>query len=78
MSEGVNGLTTPALTDGEFMDAVSEIKKEEPKSPSAIDLAQGIELKIKELMESMKKDDEEMAQRLSKVSDSIEALRQEL
>lgn len=75
-TDDVNGLTTPALTDGEFMDAQSEIKKEQPKQPSAIDLAQALEAKIAALRDQVEKDDAEMERRLGALATMVEKLRE--
>ncbi|SGZ49518.1 CIC11C00000000371 [Sungouiella intermedia] len=73
----VNGLTTPALADGEFMDAKDEFLAEE-KKPSALDIATNIETKVKSLFEQVEKDDEEVNRRLTKLTKMVEELHKSL
>lgn len=74
----VNGLSTHALNDGEFTDAVSEFKAEETKKPSALDLATGIEAKLKALMDVIERNDQEVDQRLKQLAARIEDLKKEM
>lgn len=75
----VAGLSTPALTNGEFIDASSEMppKEEEKESqnPSIIEIAGDLEANIKQMMEMMEKNDNEVSRRLDDLGDRIEVLR---
>lgn len=72
----INGLTTPALNEGKVADAASEADQQKPEK-SILDMAAGIELKLKALADQLEKDDREidlkldaLAKRLQKISDT--------
>lgn len=73
----VNGLTTPALADGEFTDAKSEFHTEKPQQ-SALDIATNIETKLKTLFDQVQKDNAEVDQRLNKLTQMVEELRKNM
>lgn len=75
----VNGLRTPALTDGEFVDSASEFPvTEEPTQKSTLDIASSIEAKVKALLERVEKDDAEVNERMAKLVKKVEQLRKEI
>lgn len=75
----VPGLSTPALTNGEFIDASSEIPSKaedsEGQNLSIIEIASELEGNIKKMMDMMEKNDKEVNQRLDDLADRIELLR---
>lgn len=73
----VNGLTTPALADGEFMDAKAELHAEEPQH-SALDIATNIETKLKALFDQVQRDNAEEDERLKKLAKLVEELRKNI
>ncbi|QBM89590.1 hypothetical protein METSCH_D06680 [Metschnikowia aff. pulcherrima] len=75
----VDGLKTPALTDGEFQDAVSDpAKQEEKKKPTALQVAQLLESKMHELSASLQKDETLFAEKMAKISSLIDELIREV
>lgn len=71
----VDGLKTPALTDGEFTGSQTDnTKLEASKKHTALQVAQSLEAKIHELTATVEKDEKTLATRLKKMSDLIEEL----
>lgn len=74
----VNGLSTPALADGEFVDAQSEISPEAPEKVTVLEIAANIESKAKALLAQAQKNDEILEQRLAGLTAKVETLRKNL
>lgn len=70
------GLTTPALTDGEFVDAVETPAAE--KKPSVLQLAESLEARIGEVHAAVNDYDKEMMAQLLSLSRSLEKMAQEI
>lgn len=73
----INGLRTPALTEGEYFDALAE-SPDKPAERSSLDVAAGIEQKIKALVEQWEKDDNEIETKLGVLGGKLNALRERL
>ncbi|GEQ70496.1 hypothetical protein JCM33374_g4174 [Metschnikowia sp. JCM 33374] len=71
----VDALKTPALKDGEFADATSDVSKRDgPKKHTALQIAQSLEAKIHELGASLDKDEKALSTRLTAMSSQIDDL----
>lgn len=68
----INGLSTPALKDG-FYDALAELPK--PADRSSLDIAAGIEHKIKALVEQLQSDDTEIDSKLESLAAKLQRIR---
>lgn len=63
--------STPALNVSEFVDAV-EYPKDDPKKVSSLELAAGIEVKLKLLLETIEKNDADVSLRITKLAEKID------
>lgn len=73
----INGLSTPALTEGEYFDALAE-SPEKSADRSALDIAAGIEHKLKMLVQQLEKDDAEVESKLESLAQKLHKLREQL
>lgn len=67
--EQVNGLSTPALSDGEFMDALADLPA--PKKPLVMELIANLEVEMDAYLAKLRKEDDELVAQ-------IEALQKDL
>lgn len=79
MSEegNVNGLSTPALADGEFVDAKSEVSPEVQEKPTVLEIAADLEVKAKAILQQAQEDEDALKERLGKLRAKIEKYRRE-
>lgn len=74
MSENVNGLTTAALTDGEFLKGDGKVHGKKEDAGSLIQLTQDLDSQAQALLKMLEEQDADMESRWSKVSDKLESL----
>lgn len=73
----INGLSTPALTEGQYFDALAE-SPGKASDRSTLDVVAEIEHKLKTLVEQLEKDDAELDSKLDALAGKLQKLREQL